>query len=448
MSCVKNSESFSNAEKIYIGPTEVAGFYRNLTLGMRECGFDCDFITFDEHPFQYGGESYVPILINVSQWLTRFSRKRSSLFLKALVGGVVEILNICWGVYAIFKYDVFIFSFGRSFSRLNLDLFLIKILRKKIIANVFHGSEARPPYINGANQDYNGGEPSIYYLRFLAWYISFRIRVIEKCATVIVGSPFSSSQYLSGRFVNYFFLGLPNSHCDDVGENSDFISKGFVGERSAVRILHSPSHPAAKGTPKILEAINNLRGKGYSIEFELIHGCSHDEVIREIKKCDFVVDQVYSDTPMAGFAAEAGWYGKPAIVCGYGFDYLKQFVPKMVYPPSKASKPDELERVMEYMIVDSLAREFLGRRAQRFVREKWGSKVVAERYIRIINEEIPGSWWIESESVNYLYGIGQSKGKSKETIRRLVAKFGVKSLMLSHRPKLEAELLEFAGIES
>jgi len=40
-------------------------------------------------------------------------------------------------------------------------------------------------------------------------------------------------------------------------------------------------------------------------------------VLEELGKCDFVIDQAFADYGMAGFATEAAWFGKTAVVGGY-----------------------------------------------------------------------------------------------------------------------------------
>ena len=71
----------------------------------------------------------------------------------------------------------------------------------------------------------------------------------------------------------------------------------------------------------------------------------------------FEIDQVYCDTPMAGFATEAAWFGKPAVVGGYGFDYLKTYVPEGMWPPSKTCHPDKIENAIESLIVNKVERQ-------------------------------------------------------------------------------------------
>ena len=55
--------------------------------------------------------------------------------------------------------------------------------------------------------------------------------------------------------------------------------------------------------------------EGLPLEYVEIVGQPNDIVLAEIARSAFVIDQLYSDTPMAGFAAEAARLGKPAIVC-------------------------------------------------------------------------------------------------------------------------------------
>ncbi len=59
----------------------------------------------------------------------------------------------------------------------------------------------------------------------------------------------------------------------------------------------------------------------------LLTGRPNREVIVDLSKCDFVIDQIYSDTLMIGFACDAASLGTASIVRGYGLEELKQFVP-------------------------------------------------------------------------------------------------------------------------
>ncbi|PJE43430.1 MAG: hypothetical protein CUR33_09135 [Pseudomonas sp.] len=179
----------------------------------------------------------------------------------------------------------------------------------------------------------------------------------------------------------------------------------------------------------------------------LVHGRAHSEVLDEIQKCDFVVDQLYSDGPLAGFATEAAWFGKPAIVGGYSLDTIRKLAPSGMCPVSKICAPDDIQVAIEELIVDRAERLRLGREAQRFVREMWNCAEVAHRYNRLMDQDVPVSWWLHPDSILLLEGSGQSLLRTKENIRQMVNFYGVASLQLSHRPDLEAAFLKLADIE-
>ena len=119
---------------------------------------------------------------------------------------LVELLRSIWAIKTIFSHDVFIFGFGHSLMRFNLDLPLIKILGKKTISNLSHGSEARPPYINGFIESNKGKkEPSIKELVNLSKFIKRRIQWHSRFCDTIICTPFCS-QFLEKPFINVYNL--------------------------------------------------------------------------------------------------------------------------------------------------------------------------------------------------------------------------------------------------
>ncbi len=433
--------------RIFVGPIEIAGFYSNLNEGFRSLGVDCDFFSFIPHPYEYGGESLKPNILKLADWFNSFSRKIHWPFFPHLFLRMPgAILAHIWAICAIFKYDAFIFGYGQSLFRGNIDLILLRLLKKIVISN-FHGSDARPPYIDGFIRSKKGIKPPISFIYQSTRYIKYRFEKHEKYATAIVGAPFITAYFSSLRQINFFAIGLP-INLDQLNANN-FYCEVFSKKnlQKNIRILHSPSHPAGKGTDIIKVAIDKLKARGYCIDFIIIHGKPFAEVLEEIQKCDFVVDQVYSCTPMAGFAAESAWFGKPSVVGGYGLEALRQFVPEGMWPPSKICHPDCIENAIEDLIINKEERERLGREAQVFVREKWNAKEVARRYLRIIKGDIPDEWWLDPRDVAYFEGGGQSLECTKANIRELVGLYGAKSLQLSHRPDFQKAFLEFAEFE-
>jgi hypothetical protein len=431
-----------SSPKIFIGPTDIAGYYSNLAKSINKIGLNCDYFTFSKHPFNYVSESKDPFLLRLAKWTT--SSKNFSNFpfiIKIVVGIFKETLTSIWAIIAIFKYDVFIFGYGKSLIRFNLDLILLKLLNKKVISNMAHGSEARPMYLDGSFQSLDGTYyPTINKIISSARKSRKLIEKHQKLSTYLIGAPFSTSFFSSKKFINSFALGIPFEYNIDNTKLYKSKSDKFC------RILHSPSHPAAKGSPIIIDAINNLKKKGYPIDFVIIQGKTHSEVIYEIEHCDFIVDQAYSDTPLAGFATEAAWFGKPAVVGGYGINFLKNYIPNDMWPPSKICQPQDIEQAIESLIINIEERCSLGKKAYDFVRNEWSSRQVAFRYKQIIDGNIPENWWLDPSDVIYLEGAGQSIEITKKNIINIVSKNGIKALQLSHRPDLEIAFLNFAGI--
>ena len=428
--------------KILIGPYDIAGYYSNLAKGLKQIGVNCDYITYVNHPFNYGGETKEPFFLKLTKYANSYVNISKYPYIITKIAKIFgTFLSTLWAINAILKYDVFIFGFGKSLMIYNIDLVFLKYLNKKVISNMAHGSEARPIYIDGSFQSYDGSYyPSINKIITGAINSKKLVEKHHRLSTYLIGAPYSTSYFTSKKFINSFALGIPFEY------NTNNLNINRCKNDSICRILHSPSHPAAKGSPKIIDAINNLIKKGYEIEFTIIQGKSHSEVIYEIERCDFIVDQLYSDTPLAGFATEAAWFGKPAIVGGYGINSLKKYVPSGMWPPSKTCQPEDIELAIESLIINKDERILLGKSASDFVRNKWSSINVAFRYKQIIEGIIPEDWWLNPYDVRYLEGAGQTKEITKKNINNLVAKKGKNALQLSHRPDLEVAFLEFAGI--
>lgn len=433
--------------RVYIGPVEISGYYANLTFGLKQIGIDCDFITFNAHPFNYGGETKPPFLILLSRTLTSYSQQKLfPVFIRQIIFNLGVFLRVMWSLWAILYYDVFIFGFGTSLFPKNYDLTLLKLLNKKIIINFAHGSEARPPYLDGCLQSKSGVSVPLDYLVFRSQWLKKRLNFCSQQTEYIIGAPFSTSHFCQSSFINWFAVGFPIS-IDRYRyliekPNSDYNLSTESNE--PVRILHCPSHPISKGSSQIYQAINSLISKGYLINFTVLEGRPHEEVLNELNKCDFVVDQIFSDTPMPTFAAEAALLGKPTVIGGYRLEYLKTLIGERLWPPSQTCHPDDVEKSIELMISDVPRRRELGISAQKFVLENYTPQKVASNYLQIINGQIPNSWWIDPSKILYVEGCGQSHTTTQTIIRNLVNEYGIKSLQISHNNALETALMTIA----
>lgn len=419
---------------MFIGLEEIAGYYINLTKGLQANGLDVTLFCINEHPFQYESET--------GWWLLRLTKfaykKRGFISRHHLLSKIwwvlaAESLRLMVFLWALIHHDVFIFSFGTSFIRGGYDLWLINKFGKRIISNIGHGSDARPPYIDGSCQSKNGQIPPLSVIVNRTNFLKNRCQRIERYSNIVI-CHFYSCHFLENKFVNFTNLGIPwrfGSHAIPRIRNTS----------DRVRVLHAPSHPAAKGTVLIRSTIDRLREKGHKIDFIEITERLHKTVLEELLQCDFVIDQIYSDTPLAGFATEAAWFGKPAVVGGYGLIEYNNFYLEESYPVSQICHPDQLESAIERLIVDPDYRQELGEAAQSFVSVNYNSEKVAKKYLSLISGEIPAHWFIKPNDILYLHGCGFSEAQIKELVRSMIDKSGLAALQLTHRPDLERAFL-------
>lgn len=419
--------------RIFLGLLEIAGYYTNLKTAFQACGVECTFIDISDHSFKYGGSDTPNIIVSGKIWANKRARLNENNILKCFYFSISQILSFPLFLWALSSFDVFIFSYGKSFLIKNFDLPILKFFNKKIIF-VFFGSDSRPPYIENI---INIGDKSsiVQCIKNTARQKS-KIQYIEKYTDFSINHP-PTSHFHERKIIQWLAIGIPKKY-------SSCCNTERSGKNLKIRILHAPSNSLAKGTEQIRKSIRALQKKNYPLEYVEIIGKPHSVVLDELNKCDFVVDQLYSDTPMAVFATEAAWHGKPSVVCGYYANYILDDIPKDLIPPSFYCHPDNIQDSIEKMIVDISFRTDLGKRALEFVQKNWSPEKVAERYLKIIRGDIPVEWFYDPNNILYLQGGGIPEHYVRKNIKAIIEYNGIKSLQLSDKPVLEKKFKDFA----
>lgn len=430
--------------RVFIGLTEVAGYFGNLAKGLGELGIETKFVDLYAHPFQYAGDAGArDRLVDLYRSL---SRRRAMV----PAGRKLRVLWWAWlqkvcalGILlkAAMTCDVFIFSSDTTFVRY-LDLPILRLLGKRLIF-VFSGSDHRPPYMDGVAVTSLDDE-TVARCGVMTTRVKAKLRKVERQADVIVGHHLSAHLH-ERRIVPFLLLGIPFA--------TTTRPRPTAPERAAgpVRIVHAPSTPRQKGTREIREAIEALRATGLAIELVELVNQRNQVVLEELARCDFVVDELYSDSRMAGLATEAAFFGKPTVVGGYARD--EDMAIDGIYPPSSFAPvhhchPDDIEEAIRRLVTDIPYRTALGERAREFVTRNWSPSTVARRYVALIENEIPESWMFDPREIRYVSGTGIPESVTRAAVRRLVELRGVGALCLSDKPELEATLLAFATGES
>jgi glycosyltransferase involved in cell wall biosynthesis len=350
-------------------------------------------------------------------------------------------------LWVISRFDVIILGAGSSFFGLR-ELPLLRLLGKKVIYTL-HGTDARPPYIDGFFDPVQYGLASLESIdtpdrpRLLAKAHAIvtrkraqAVRRIERNVAFVVCAP-GYSHFLSRPYVNFYAIGLPTV------APAEFSPPRPVDD-GRVRILHAPSHLAGKGTESIRAAIEALIAEGLPIDYTEISGQPNLAVFSAIQCCDFVVDQLYSDTPMAGFAAEAAFLGKPAVVGSYYSHRGQVDISPDYMPPSLWCHPESIQDGIRELVTDESKRKRLGIAAHEFVTSRWTPIAVARNLLRILRGRVD-EWMINPAEVENLHGCGLPDQVAREQVAAVIYHEGMAMLGLAHNPGLERRYLEFSG---
>jgi glycosyltransferase involved in cell wall biosynthesis len=338
--------------------------------------------------------------------------------------------------WALPRYSAFVFIAGKSLTGTAVELLLLRLLRKPSVL-IYVGSDSRPPYINGAMPARSDASLARATRR-----LKRRVKRMERWAGACVNAP-GTAHFHEKPVVNWFAMGCARSL--SMAGSAEHSSPPLESASShRVSLVHSPSVPVVKGTDAIRSAVERLQRCGYQVDLVLLQGMPNQDVLRAIERCDLVVDQLYSDTPMAGLAIEAALLGKPVLVAGYFAPYTAEMLAGLPIPPTRFVRPCEFERALEALVNDASERRALGAAAKRFVESEWQCAQVARRLLRILDGDIPESWWLDPGAVRYLEGCGLHEDAARQRVRRLIDHGGAAALCLADKPALEQAFLRWA----
>lgn len=418
--------------RIFIGTTEIAGIGNGLHCGLKEIGVNSTVVFSRTHRFGYGDEGGNAL---TALW-RKLEYRPKNLVGKILVGLFAKCTSILVLAWAAISFDVFVFLYGENITNTIFELWLLKKLKKKVIL-WYVGSDTRPPFIDGPTFP-EGKLKNPQDAMSMAYLIKNRTKHKEHYADFVICNPFSA-QFLEREFINWFAMGFPRALSSDEKCNA------LENKMEKVRILHSPSHSVIKGTTKICEVIDRLKEKGHSIDFVTIENMPNFKILEELRNCDFVVDQLYSDTPLAGFAVEAAHFGKPAVVAGYAATVMPEHLKNLPLPPSLFVHPDKIEEAIEKLVIDARYRNDLGQKAKSFVESYWSVRSIAIRFMQLIDGVTPSDWWFSPKDIRYTQGCGMSEKNARNLVKGLIDQYGKEALQLSDKFDLEHAFVEFAA---
>jgi len=197
------------------------------------------------------------------------------------------------------RYDIWHFNYMDVFFFYPLNLFILKLLGKKIIAT-FRGIEVQTDLEFLPKSIYSkikkSSWPKYYQLQFLRK--NLWPNLLKKIRRQIF-IWFADEVTLTGPF-----LAPQVSHYDQIisyAREIKVLSKSKKSNQK-IKILHVPSDPVVKGTEIIEKTFKKLQKKYPKVEFRICQKLSHEKLLKEIASSDIVVDQLL-----------IGWYGGQAV---------------------------------------------------------------------------------------------------------------------------------------
>jgi hypothetical protein len=333
------------------------------------------------------------------------------------------------------RHQAILIAYGNTWSRHRWEPWLYRLAGLHVIV-VFHGSDIRPPYLDGF-QSPDGIEPDWQRLYEKTRFNHRRARMAEAAAHMVIAQ-MGHCHFLTRPFVVFEQIGIPVSVDVPLGPSPEDGSD--ISPRQSVRVVHAPSSPATKGTQQIREIVTSLQMEGLSIDFVQLVGRSNVDVVAELANADIAVDQLWCDYPGGAFAVEAGLHGVAVIVgCNFLPDAADRYRNREM-PPFLLVPPEEVKGTLRNLVIDAALRDRLGRTTSDFLRRERHPKQVAERYRHLIEAGARPEQLAHPREGGDLNGGFAPRAHVHGLVRGMIERFGRSSLLLEDRSDLKQSI--------
>lgn len=405
--------------RVFLGTQEISGYYGGLEAGLIEIGIPARLVTTHPHPFGYPQGRANPWPAAMASRAVLLHRRSSGvvrLFSAAAFAGA-SVLLLLWSIP---RFDVFVFGWGISILPGGLDVRILTLLGKRVISVLGHGSEARPPYMSTPPGELPLSAAELRRLRDATAATAERVRRIQRWSTYTVGLP-TTAQFLERPFVDFYRLGLPTPPRERATD-------ARVGPGGGITVVHVPSNPAVKGTEFIRACMREICDADPRVRYVELSNRPHAEILDALASATLVVDQLWSDIPMAVVGTEAASLGTATVISGYAWPEWQARWATDDLPPTILATPDTLRDDIERAIADVDGTRDLGETARAFVATRWSLDAVARNYRRLIRAEIPAAWVVDPTECRYAWGVGVARERVQSMVEDLVGAYGVESL--------------------
>jgi hypothetical protein len=273
-------------KKILIGMVEVASVISELAIAFRNEGYHTDNIVVG-HNFFYKDHTYTYTLNNY----VFFRNPRLRNFVQKVVKSV-------FFIYAICKYDYFIYVWSDTYLPLRLDQFLLKIAGKPFCL-LYCGSELRyrpialkceekkfriRRFTEATRRQYllESGQSGIR---------DFVTKVVRTTVSNLLTENIFSSRSVStfsSRSVSTLTLKPFYNQFQPI-----FIDTSLPAKKNGrITIVHAPSNSVNKNSEFIIESVEELRSEGFDFDFVLLRKQPNHVVLSTLAASHIAIDQI------------------------------------------------------------------------------------------------------------------------------------------------------------
>jgi len=267
------------------------------------------------------------------------------------------------------KYDIFHFYFGVTFWPFNLDLFVLKLFKKKLFFT-FQGSDIRFKKYKIENK--------VIFNNYISWY---KFDFIKKCKIKFINL-FADKTYVLNPDL---LLSSPNSeYLPYANVNIDKIKPDNILAKR-YNIVHSPSNRKIKGTDIIIKIIRSLKVNEFpKINLILNENISHDQVIKNSKVAQLAVDQLKIGW-YGGYAVEMMALGIP-VICYINKKILYHLKLKDLYNiPIISANASNLKEVLSYYLDNEDKLKEISKKSRKFAESHHNPKKIAKYTLTAYN---------------------------------------------------------------
>jgi glycosyltransferase involved in cell wall biosynthesis len=257
-----------------------------------------------------------------------------------------------------------------------LNLLILKVLGKKIICT-FRGADVRSK-VDILSYDLFSKSKKTWPKYFENLYVKENIfKKIKRTLRMKIFCALSDKIVLTGPFL------VSSVDCFDkiipYARDIKYLEK-IPTKKHRLTVVHAPTAFDVKGTYYVKQAFKNLKKKYSQVDFKIITGLSHDDLLKELANGDIIVDQLIVGW-YGGLAAEAMVMGK-VVLANLNPVYF-QFVDFSKQLPVYNTNVWQLENDLEMLINSPEERNLRSARGAKFAKKYHDCQKVANQYLEL-----------------------------------------------------------------